>query len=190
MSLVLALSDTHMTENRLAPNVKYYAERADYVFHAGDFDTKVAYDALKAVCKGELITVIGNSDKSVQDLELLQVLEENAQRYGDPTGETAFKTVDGINIGLKHNACDTYSDFVEDTAIVAANNINKDVNVLIFGHIHQPIIAWGKGDKLLVCPGRSGSKDTTVKKCSLGTIAVFYTGNSKVDGARIIRTWQ
>jgi len=75
---VLALSDTHMTGNKLAPKVQYYAERADYVFHAGDFTTKVAYDALKAVCKGELVTVIGNSDIIASDAELLELLKKNA----------------------------------------------------------------------------------------------------------------
>jgi putative phosphoesterase len=188
MSLVLALSDTHMTGNKLAPNVQYYAGRADYIFHAGDFTTKVAYDGIKAACKGELITVIGNTDIAASDLDLLKALKKNARGSTDPTGETAFRVVDGIKIGLMHDACKTDQDFVEETATNEANRMGADV--LIFGHIHQPVIAWGRGNKLLVCPGRSGSGDAKVKKCSLGTVAVLNTGNGKIDAARIIRTWQ
>jgi len=162
---VLALSDTHLPNGSIPEQVKKLADNAAWIFHAGDFNSKKAYEELKAVYKDKLVAVKGNSDDAA-----LSILPS----------ETS-KTVGGIKIGLVHKVSECSDAFAECAAQQIATNM--DVDVLIFGHIHQPIIAWG--EKLLICPGRCNNSSATQKRCNIQSVALIDINGNRVTSVNI-----
>ena len=131
---IIAISDTHIESGsiiELLPTglVKLIRE-ADIVIHAGDFVTKQAYEELTGICRLE--AVYGNMD----ELKLKKLLPEKKIITGD-----------GVKIGIVHEA--TLS--INNTTGARYMAKEMDVDVLVFGHIHKPVIE--KSDVLLVCPG-------------------------------------
>ena len=108
------------------------------------------------------------------------------------------KKWNGIKIGLMHENANNGSYNFSET--VAANNaasmVSDDtkfvgVDVLVFGHLHEPIISWSKDSigkrRLLVCPG-PGSNHSLCHKCSPApTIALLDIIAGNISGAEIIR---
>jgi uncharacterized protein len=131
---IIILADTHIksgsiTEALPAGLVKLIKE-ADMVFHAGDFVTKNAHDELSDICK--LYAVHGNMDeislkKSLPEREIIKV------------GST--------KIGIIHEAALS----IHDTTGARFMAKEMGVDVLVFGHLHKPVI--DKSDVLLLCPG-------------------------------------
>ncbi|MCX9085571.1 MAG: metallophosphoesterase [Candidatus Methanoperedens sp.] len=131
---IIAISDTHISSGSiidyLPEGLMKLMKTADIVIHTGDFITKQVYDELKAFCRLE--AVHGNMD----EMKLKILLPER-------------KSIDvgGVKIGIVHEA--TLS--INDTTGARYLAKEMDVDILIFGHIHKPLIE--KSDVLLVCPG-------------------------------------
>lgn len=97
--------------------------------HAGDFVSPKVYKSLTDL--GRIEAVCGNADSP----ELKRMLPQRL-----------VVEADGIKIGLVHMA--SHSADLTGADMMARE---MDVKVLIFGHIHKPIIE--KGKRLLICPG-------------------------------------
>ncbi len=131
---IIAISDTHIKQGsileQIQPELVRLIKDADVVIHAGDFVTKEAYDELSGICRLE--AVHGNMDEP----ELKRLLP-------------ARKVIelDGLRLGIIHEAALS----IQDTTGAWYMAKEMDVDVLIFGHIHRPLIE--KSDVLLACPG-------------------------------------
>ncbi|NPV63519.1 MAG: metallophosphoesterase [Methanotrichaceae archaeon] len=152
MTRVLALSDTHLEEG-LPPGIEQMADGADLIVHAGDFVSMEVFRRLSGL--GRLEAVCGNSD-SPQLKKLLpsrRVIE-----------------VEEVRIGLVHRA-------FQGQDLVGAEMMAREmeVDVLVFGHIHKPVVE--KGRKLLVCPG-----SPTLPRLSAPSVAILDVDGSTVAG--------
>ncbi|NMC09613.1 MAG: metallophosphoesterase [Methanothrix sp.] len=129
MTRILALSDTHLEGEELPVAVVRLAREADMILHAGDFVSCEVYFALAEL--GRLEAVRGNSD--------LPALKKRLP-------ERRVIDVEGIRIGLVHTA-------FRGSDLVGAQMMARemDAKVLVFGHIHRPVVE--KGKRLLICPG-------------------------------------
>jgi len=156
MTRIIALSDTHLENEMLPSAVAALAGKADIILHAGDFVSAQSHAALAAL--GRLEAVHGNSDCS----ELKRLLPERK-----------VIEVDGIKIGLVHMAS-------HGSDLVGAGMMARemDVQVLVFGHIHRPIIE--KGRHLLICPG-----STTLPRMSAPSLALLEIEAGEVRGSII-----
>ncbi|MCD1293709.1 metallophosphoesterase [Methanocella sp. CWC-04] len=126
---IIVLSDTHIAY-KVPDEILEKIKDADMVVHAGDFHTRAAYDTIKAYSR-RLIAVHGNSD----DPDLKESL---------PEIET-FEA-EGVKIGVVHKG-----HHVTDLTNMRYLALEIGVEVLVFGHLHRPIIE--KSDVLLICPG-------------------------------------
>ncbi len=131
---LIVLADTHIEHGSLKEQLPVeliaLLKEADMVIHAGDFVTRAAYDELSGICSLE--AVHGNID----DAELKEVLP--AQKVIE---------LESLRVGIVHEAMLSLQD------TTGARYLAKEmgVDVLIFGHIHKPVIE--KSDVLLICPG-------------------------------------
>jgi len=153
MVRIIALSDTHLEGGKLPPPVAMLASRADIILHAGDFVSAQTYATLAEL--GQLEAVRGNSDCS----ELKRLLPERK-----------IVTVDEIRVGLVHMAS-------HGSDLVGAQMMARemDVQVLVFGHIHRPLIE--KGKRLLICPG-----STTLPRMSAPSAAELEIIDGGISG--------
>ncbi len=126
---IIALSDTHLIGPAPARLLAILKD-ADVVVHAGDFNTPEAYESLKGACK-KLIAVHGNCDTP----GLQATLPER----------TTFE-LGGVKFGLVHSGRN-----VTDVTNMRYLALEMGVGVLIFGHLHRPII--DRSDVLVICPG-------------------------------------
>ena len=126
---IIVLSDTHI-HGEMPEELLGIVKDADIVVHAGDFITRQAYDSLKVACK-KLVAVHGNSDE--EDLKAA-------------LPETETFEAGGVKFGVIHSG-----RFGTDTMNMRYLALEMGVKVLIFGHLHRPIIE--QSDILLVCPG-------------------------------------
>ena len=154
MTRIIALSDTHLENEKLPPAVAALASKADLILHAGDFVSMQCHAALAAL--GRLEAVHGNSDC----YELKKLLPERK-----------VIEVDGIKIGLVHMAS-------HGSDLVGAEMMARemDVQVLVFGHIHRPLIE--KGKRLLIRPG-----STTLPGMSAPSVAELENSGLAMCGA-------
>ncbi len=128
---IIAISDTHIKEiHELPSNLLSLLRASDIIIHAGDFITRYVYEELSEVSR--LVGVHGNMDEEY----LRHILPERR-----------VIEIEGIKIGVIHEA----SLSLHDTTGVRYMAKEMEVDVLIFGHLHRPIIE--KSDVLLVCPG-------------------------------------
>jgi hypothetical protein len=127
---IIVISDTHI-ETGVIP--KYLADvLADYdlIVHAGDFTSYECYKALEAT--GKLKAVHGNADEAL----IKRALPE----------KVTFEA-DGIKIGIVHEGALS----LNDTTALRYLALEMEVNILVFGHLHRPLIE--QSDVLLICPG-------------------------------------
>lgn len=127
---LIALSDTHLKNGEIPPQLQTLLEECDLIVHAGDFSTVEAYQAFNDF--GKLKAVFGNDDVS----ELKKLLPERLK----------FE-VEGAKIGVVHEG----GLSVTDTTAQGYLAKEMGVDILIFGHLHRPLIE--KRDVVLVCPG-------------------------------------
>ena len=153
MTRIIVLSDTHLQDGLLPPAVALLAKNADIILHAGDFVSMQCYSALAAL--GRLEAVHGNSDCP----ELKKLLPERK-----------VIEVEGVRIGLVHMA--SHGSDLMGAEMMARE---MDVQVLVFGHIHRPLIE--KGKLLLICPG-----STTLPRMSAPCVAELEIVDGKVSG--------
>ncbi len=121
--------------------------------HAGDFVSESCYASLAEL--GRLEAVHGNSDCP----RLKKLLPQ--RRVID---------VDGIRVGLVHMAS-------HGSDLVGAEMMAREmeVSVLVFGHIHRPLIERGR--HLLLCPG-----STTLPRMSAPSLAELVIEEGSVRG--------
>lgn len=131
---IIAISDTHIKHGsiikQIQPELVRLIKDADIVIHAGDFVTKQAYDELSGICRLE--AVFGNMDEPA----LKRLLP----------GRKVIE-LDSLRLGIIHQAALS----IQDTTGAWYMAKEMEVDVLIFGHIHRPVIE--KSDVLLACPG-------------------------------------
>lgn len=132
---LIVLSDTHIKPGRsllsfLPKELISLIKSSDFVIHAGDFETKECYNELQSITK--LIAVHGDTDCD----ELICLLPER----------TVIE-VEGVKIGIIHKGQLT-SEHTDGLRYLAKE---MDVDILIFGHFHHPIVE--KTDVLLISPG-------------------------------------
>jgi putative phosphoesterase len=153
MTRIIAISDTHLQNELIPPAVAALAKDADIILHAGDFVSTKAHAALADL--GRLEAVRGNSDSA----ELKKLLPERK-----------VIEVDGIRIGLVHMAS-------HGSDLVGAQMMAREMNVqvLVFGHIHRPLIE--KGKRLLICPG-----STTLPRMSAPSAAELEIVDESING--------
>lgn len=131
---IIAVADTHIKSGsineNLPPALLKLMEGADMVIHAGDFVTWKAYEELSHL--SEFHAVQGNMDELMirKSLPRQKIIE-----------------VGGVRVGLVHEASLSIQDFTAAGFLAR----EMEVNILIFGHIHKPVIE--KSEVLLVCPG-------------------------------------
>ncbi len=131
---IIAISDTHIKQGSILAQIPAGLVRlimnADVVIHAGDFVTKEAYDELSGICRLE--AVHGNMDEPALKrlLPARKIIE-----------------LEKIRLGIIHEAALS----IQDTTGAWYMAKEMDVDVLIFGHIHRPLIE--KSEVLLACPG-------------------------------------
>jgi len=133
---IIAISDTHIKSGSIIESLPIglvkLIKQADIVIHAGDFVTKQVYEELTGICRLE--AVHGNMD----EVKLKNLLPERK-----------IIKVEGVKIGIIHEA----ALLINNTTGARYMAKEMGVDVLVFGHIHKPVIE--KSDVLLVCPGSS-----------------------------------
>lgn len=143
---IILVSDTHLETDSIPPYLADVFDRYDIIVHAGDFDSLSFYRALEAT--GKLKAVHGNSDEPAVK-ELLP--------------ERLVFEAEGVKIGVVHEASLSIVDYTA-TRYMA---LEMGVNVLVFGHLHRPIIE--KSDVLIICPG-SPTKPRMSDPCAVELI--------------------
>ena len=112
------LSDTHVSSlTELPEKILTALAEVDMIIHAGDFTAKAVLDGLKQL--GEVSAVCGNMDSN----ELKQLLPESL-----------VVTAGGKRIGVAHGWGAPYG--IEDRVAKLFSNV--DVDIIVFGHSHQP----------------------------------------------------
>ncbi|KGK98148.1 phosphoesterase [Methanococcoides methylutens] len=150
---IIALSDTHLTRGGIPPAFKHLLDDCDIIAHAGDFTTMECYQAFADT--GKLKAVHGNSD----DSELKELLPERL-----------IFNADGVKIGLVHEGALS----IMDTTALRYLALEMGVDVLIFGHIHRPLVETS--DVILICPG-----SPTSPRMSDPSIVKINIDNGKVS---------
>ena len=129
---IAVLSDTHVrTVNEIPEQIRAALAGVDLIVHAGDFTENAVLEGLRAL--GEVRAVRGNMDSG----ELKKMLPE----------KESF-VVNGKKIGLTHG----YGGPWGITGRV--RQMFGDVDLIIFGHSHQPCHQYLQGS-LLFNPGRA-----------------------------------
>ncbi|WNY22836.1 hypothetical protein MmiHf6_01210 [Methanimicrococcus hongohii] len=145
---ILALSDTHIPAfdspeaakldksdlknfSFLSPILRHKIFEADLIVHAGDIESDDAYRIFLET--GKLKAVRGNTDNDPLSSKLPEKL--------------IFEEF-GIKFGVVHEAGLSLDDNTARWYLLE----EMDVDVLIYGHVHSPMIDEYKG-KFLVCPG-------------------------------------
>jgi len=148
MKLTL-ISDTHLTYSGNLPlNLIPILKESDLIVHAGDFVSIECYEELKKL--NNLIGVHGNLDCK----ELKKLLPERI-----------VFNVEDICIGVIHRG----QLNMLDTIGLGYLAREMEVDVLIFGHLHTPILESIYDNILLVCPG-SPTKPRMSLPCAIELI--------------------
>lgn len=161
MKTILALSDPRLNDGKLPLKVVELAEAADLVLCA-EVTLNPAYEALKTICGSKLWPLPG-------ELPIIQDWE-------------------GIKILLANQLYDS-DQFIENLLMIAAEGYSADL--LVFGHINQPIIVWGKKEKdsdkshLLVCPGSSSTKSIYIG--SYPSVALVHINDDGSFSTELVR---
>lgn len=122
------VSDTHMS--RMAKSLpKVLVEEfrnVDLILHLGDWVSMEVYDMLTALAPVEGIA--GNNDG-------LEIIE----RFG----ERKILTLEGVRIGMVHGHTPYSRKGTDGNALLAF--ANDDVDLILFGHSHQPLLREEQG---------------------------------------------
>ena len=132
---LIVLSDTHIKPglsllSLLPKDLISLIKNSDMVIHAGDFETMECYNELQSLTR--LIAIHGDTDCD----ELIKLLPERQVIESE-----------GMKIGVIHKGQLT-SENTDGLRYLARE---MDVDILIFGHFHHPIVE--KTDVLLISPG-------------------------------------
>lgn len=123
----------------------------DLIFHAGDFTGIKILETLEKY--SNVIAVHGNMDS----FDISSVLPETQQLE-----------VDGVSIGLTHSSGSV------DTAIHRARDAFRQVDLIVFGHTHNPVRTRLRGVEMLN-PGSPTEK----RAAPFRSFGIIETGNGK-----------
>lgn len=144
---VAIISDTHIPSRatKIPDWVVEEVEAADYVIHAGDFDSPEAYERVQELAP-TLTAVIGNLDPASIDL---------------PEVDTLF--VEGVQFVVTHGSGDIegYADRVGETVAEYADDSDEssaESTVGVSGHTHQ-VMDEQLGDHRVLNPGSATGAD-------------------------------
>lgn len=143
---IILVSDTHLQSDSIPPYLAGIFDQYDIIVHAGDFDSLSFYKALEAT--GKLKAVYGNSDEQA----IKEILPERL----------VFEA-GGVKIGVIHEAALSIVDYTATRYLA----LEMGVDVLVFGHIHRPVIETS--DVLVICPG-SPTKPRMSDPCAVELI--------------------
>jgi putative phosphoesterase len=152
MTSIAILADTHF-EVKLPEKLINTISKFDLIFHAGDFVSLEAYDSILDLSRLEAVQGNADSPELKRLLPLRKILK-----------------VDDVRIGLVHQA--SYSVNLTGADMLARE---MEVEVLIFGHLHRPMVK--KGARLLLCPGSPSQP-----RMSPPTIAELMIESGKING--------
>ena len=126
------LSDTHVrTVNEIPERIRAALAEVDLIVHAGDFTENAVLEGLRAL--GEMKAVRGNMDSG----ELKRILPEKE-----------LFVANGKKLGLTHGSGGPWG------ITGRVRQMFGDVDLIIFGHSHQPCHQYLQGS-LLFNPGRA-----------------------------------
>lgn len=144
MSRLAILADTHVpTRAHAIPGwVADEIRRADHTIHAGDFDSKRAYDRIVDLADGDLTAVRGNMDPATLDLP-----------------NTATVDLDGATIVVTHGTGSPagWHDRVVETAREETGPSTDPIAVA--GHTHEVVDTTVDGDEQRSSGSRTASGD-------------------------------
>ncbi len=136
MKRIGIISDTHLSESGkrgIPDRVFEYFRGVDFILHAGDFTSRRAIAELQVVAP--VIGVRGNNDPAHLELP-------RSRRF----------SVEGVVIGLCHgdrgeNLHEKPLGQFAGNNSTAANALSlfqfeDDINCLVFGHSHNPMVMW------------------------------------------------
>lgn len=137
---IVVTADTHMpdTGKQLPSRLKQELETTDLIIHAGDWNSMEVYHMLKEYA--EVKGVYGNVDR--EDIKEQFPAKEMLEVHGHKTG-------------IIHGHGDKKT--TEKRALEAFEG--EEVDIIIFGHSHIPILRYFK-KKLLLNPGSPTDKRT------------------------------
>lgn len=128
---IIVTADTHLTDSHLPSRLVKELQTADMVIHAGDWKIMDIYHTLSAY--GKVAGVFGNIDD--EDIKNHFAAQE-------------ILNVHGYRIGIVHGHGEKKT--TEKRALEAF--VDEDVDVIIFGHSHIPMMRYFK-KTLLFNPG-------------------------------------
>ena len=158
---VLVVSDTHLTDatvGRMPPEVWALAERADVVLHAGDVTDVAVLDALRR--RSLVHAVLGNNDHGL----------------GGALAEVWEGELGGVPVAMVHDS---------GTRAGRERRMARrfpGARVVVFGHSHDPLVAPGEGDQLLVNPGSPVQR----RRQPVHTVAWLELSGGRVDRAELL----
>lgn len=129
----------------------------DLIIHAGDIGSQKIIDMLSGIC--ELVVVNGNCDfNSYKTLNGFTKDFEIVKFYG-------------VSIAITHTPYE-----------LERWDKNKNFNLYIHGHTHDPYIEKKDNDSIWICPGSASMG----RYGSVDSIAAIYIADSKVVSAQLI----
>ena len=159
---IVVLGDTHaLTFKELPKEMLKAIRRADYVIHVGDYTSKNVLDGLIRLKGQQFKGVYGNTDP-----QAIRNIVPSKQIF----------EIKGKRIGITHPAVGGLEKYTLKRAM--ANFKNKNVDVIIYGHTHEPVIK-NQGNLLLVNPGKGYLEDSQL--ASFGIITIDKEIKSKIQ---------
>ncbi|AZH24163.1 metallophosphoesterase family protein [Haloplanus aerogenes] len=148
------ISDTHVPgrASGLPDWVRERVEAADYVVHAGDFETPSVVDQVRSLAGGSFTGVRGNIDGTDIDLP-----------------EVATVECDGVEFVVTHGTGDRIG--YEDRVAAAVKEHGRPDAVGIAGHTHEAMDEVHDGVRLLNPGSATGADPATETTMMTATIA-------------------
>ncbi|TFG22139.1 MAG: YfcE family phosphodiesterase [Promethearchaeota archaeon] len=159
---IVIIGDTHaLTFEELPKEMLKAIQRADYVIHVGDYTSKNVLDGLIRLKGQQFKGVYGNTDpQAIRNMvPSKQILE-----------------IKGKRIGITHPAVGGLEKYTLKRAM--AKFRNKNVDAIIYGHTHEPVIK-NQGNIILFNPGKGYLEDG--QSASFGIITIDKEIKSKIQ---------
>ena len=146
MTKIVVVGDTHISHFKDIPNrIIKYCEDADWVIHVGDYVTKHILEGFQNLKKANFKGVYGNADNLAvkNSLKPKEIIE-----------------ISNIRIGIIHPHFGGSNSFLEKR--ILKSFIHDNVQVILFGHTHDPTISVKNGI-LLINPGKGYQDSNSLK---------------------------
>ncbi len=164
------IADTHIPDARrqLHPRVQSIFEAAGVsgILHAGDISIPRGLRDLEAIAP--VVAVRGNRDWfGFEDLPLIRVLQVGGATIGLTHGHARLRTYIYDKLRFFVRGPRSFDYFARQ----AAAQLPADVDAIVFGHNHDPMIKW-EGSKLIFNPGSASYQVLGDKPPSVGLLHI------------------